>query len=382
MLGTAGHRGGLGMRPCLFILDDDVDVAELFSTIAQHAGLDARVFTKPTAFLDSVAARPPALALLDLIMPERDGLDVIEALAALPAPPPILLTSGLGGAALRAVARHAEARGLRALAEIEKPFRVRDARAALIEAAEAARSDRASARGASSPGVALQPIIACADGAVTGFEALARWADAAPTGPAIRAAEDAGRVGAVTTAVLAQALAAFAPLAAPGRSLSVNLSMLSLRNPRVCAEMTEACAEAGVDPSHVTVELTESSELDQPETAAPVLRALRDAGFGLALDDFGTGWAAIEHLARLPLTEIKIDRAFIRSAPDGAAPEDKILRALAGLGRALYLTVTAEGIESAAALAYVAEAGCHRAQGFHIGRPMTPAAVGRWLAAR
>ena len=116
------------------------------------------------------------------------------------------------------------------------------------------------------------------------------------------------------------------------------------------------------------LELTESSLLVDPEGSVAVLTSLRDLGVGLALDDFGTGYSSMLYLKRLPLSSLKIDRAFVSGLPDDIQ-DRAIVAATVQLARALAITVTAEGVETPEQRDAVLDLGCTRAQGFLLALP-------------
>jgi len=125
----------------------------------------------------------------------------------------------------------------------------------------------------------------------------------------------------------------------------------------------------GTAPGELTVEVTESATMANPDRAAEVLGALRASGLGVSIDDFGTGNASIAYLTGLPASEIKIDRSFVtRMCEDRRA--EAITRSTIDLARHLGLRVVAEGIETDAVLARLSELGCETGQGYLISRPL------------
>ena len=121
----------------------------------------------------------------------------------------------------------------------------------------------------------------------------------------------------------------------------------------------------------LTLEVTESLMLHDPQRAGEVLADLKELGVSLALDDFGTGYSSLEHLKRLPVNELKIDKSFVMSM-DRDPADRAIVASTAALGRSLGLRVVAEGVESAASASVLAAIGCDLAQGFHYSPPVPP----------
>ncbi len=215
-----------------------------------------------------------------------------------------------------------------------------------------------------------------ARGVLEGVEALVRWSH--PTrgsiAPAyfIPIAEEAGMIHELGDFVLAQAIAAAARW--PKLKMAVNVSPLQLQRPDFVPRCCELAAAHGIDPSRIELEITEGVLLENEPRIQRSLRTLREAGFKLALDDFGTGYSSLSYLNLYPIDKIKIDRSFISNLGlDNDA--DKVVRAIIRLGRALGLSVTAEGVETEAQRAKLVAAGCHSLQGFLHGRPSEAAVI-------
>jgi EAL domain-containing protein (putative c-di-GMP-specific phosphodiesterase class I) len=136
--------------------------------------------------------------------------------------------------------------------------------------------------------------------------------------------------------------------------------------------------EHWVEPERLTVEVTESATMAEPERAAEVLAALRERRVRVSIDDFGTGNASIAYLTQLPASEIKIDKAFITDLCEDSRAE-AIASSTVDLARHLGLHVVAEGIETAAVLERLIELGCDTGQGYLISRPLTGEALTAWL---
>ena len=140
-----------------------------------------------------------------------------------------------------------------------------------------------------------------------------------------------------------------------------------------------AAAAAGLDPGDLTVEITERVLVEAGPRVLADLRELTDAGCGLAIDDFGTGYSSLTYLKAFPVTTVKIDKSFV----DGLGHDEEdtaIVAAVTGLARTLDLTAVAEGVESEEQAQALRRLGCHRAQGFHLGRPSPPEGVPQLLA--
>ena len=232
--------------------------------------------------------------------------------------------------------------------------------------------------------VHYQPKVDLASGMVTGVEALARWThpELGPVRPDVFVplAEQTGLVGELTRQVLRTALTRCRSWAAEGLHVpvAVNVSALSLQQPGFVDMVTEAIAECGVVGSLLTLEITESALAQRDTAALEVLHRLRRLGLGLSVDDFGTGFSAMTYLKDLPVTEMKIDRAFVH----GLASDERdasIVATLVSLARTLRLTVVAEGVEDEAVRARLRDLGCDQAQGYGIHVSAAPATLLPWL---
>jgi diguanylate cyclase (GGDEF)-like protein len=226
--------------------------------------------------------------------------------------------------------------------------------------------------------VHYQPLVHFDGAEVIGFEALLRW-EHPQRGLMLPAqfvplAEETGLIVPMGAWVLDEVCAQVArwnSLAEPGDpplQVSVNLSARQLTHPDLVATVAEAIGRAGIEPSTLVLEITETVLMDDPETASTILHALRSLGVKLAIDDFGTGHSSLGYLKALPVNCLKIDRAFVSGL--SVDPDDEaIVAAVVRMGHALGLEVTAEGIETLAQLEALEALGCDVGQGFYFARP-------------
>jgi EAL domain-containing protein (putative c-di-GMP-specific phosphodiesterase class I)/PAS domain-containing protein len=242
------------------------------------------------------------------------------------------------------------------------------------------------ALGADELALHYQPIFALRSGALVGLEALLRWEDPlhGPVSPAdfIPVAEQSGLIDALGDWVLEAVCAQQVAWAGAGLRphISFNVSPSQLRRRDFLHRVRERISAPGVDPSRLTVELTESSTLEDPALAEGLVRELHALGLRIALDDFGTGYSSLSRLAELPVSTLKIDRAFLREVPE--RPEAAaVVTAILQLARALGRTAVAEGVETEAQRAFLAREGCPLAQGFLLGAPAAPEVVEGLMAA-
>ena len=225
-----------------------------------------------------------------------------------------------------------------------------------------------------------QPITSLATGAVVGFEALVRW-DHPVRGelsPAtfIPSAEETGLILEIGPWVLDAALTQLAAwrAAVPGADdlfISVNVSARELAHPNLVVATAAALAASGLPPDLVHLEITESTVMVDVDRSISTASALRALGLHLSIDDFGTGYSSLSYLKQLPVSTLKIDRSFVSGL--GHHIQDRsIVEAIMALATALQLDVVAEGIETVAQAATLAELGCEFGQGYLWSRPVPP----------
>ena len=235
--------------------------------------------------------------------------------------------------------------------------------------------------------VHYQPKTDPASGRVCGAEALVRWEhpEHGRVSPDefIPLAEQTGLIRPLTTLVLDTALAACAGWRRQGHHLgvAVNLSTRSLTDTELPTQVGEALRRAGLPPAALTLEITETAVMADLGRSVATLQELRALGVRLSVDDFGTGQSSLAYLKQLPIHEMKIDKAFVLGLADDQG-DAAIVRAALSLGHALGLRVVAEGVEDGVTLALLADWGCDLVQGYHVSRPLPPAALEAWLAAQ
>jgi diguanylate cyclase (GGDEF)-like protein/PAS domain S-box-containing protein len=240
-----------------------------------------------------------------------------------------------------------------------------------------------------------QPIVKLADNRVAGMEALLRWRHPerglVVPGEFIPFAEETGLIVPIGRWVLheacRQAIAIQRLLADEHGELEegqaplymcVNLSVKQLQHSDVIADVRDALADSGLQPGLLTLEITESMLIDDPEIAVVKLEELRALGVRIAMDDFGTGYSSLSYLSRFPVDVIKMDRSFLR--PESTREAADLSSAVVALGSSLALEVVAEGIELDEQLKRLRELGCELGQGFHFAHPMESEHVLDYLA--
>jgi len=231
--------------------------------------------------------------------------------------------------------------------------------------------------------VYFQPKVRLLDGEVIGAEALVRWVhpERGIIGPDdfVPVAEHSGLITPLTIAVLGQSLDACASWQRGGWPLSVavNISPRSLLEPSFVDEVARLLAAVEVSASAVTLEITESSLMADPERAIEALQRLRSLGLHVSIDDLGTGYSSLSYLQRLPVSEVKIDRSFLRPGAD--VNSFAIVGAIVDLGHRLERHVVAEGVEDEDTWHRLRQLGCDSAQGYWISPPVPGDQFMSWL---
>jgi len=212
---------------------------------------------------------------------------------------------------------------------------------------------------------------------MTGVEALLRWRhpnrEMVPPAHFIPTAEETSLIVPIGRWVLEQACAQLAAWArSPQRShlsIAVNVSVRQFRDPDFVDQVMTAIANSGIAPHKLKLELTESLLADGIEVTVAKMGSLKAMGVTLSLDDFGMGYSSLSYLKRLPLDQLKIDREFVKDILTDAN-DAAIARTIIGLAQSLGLGVIAEGVETQAQRAFLAQQGCYEYQGYLFCKPL------------
>ncbi len=226
--------------------------------------------------------------------------------------------------------------------------------------------------------VHYQPELCLKDRRVIGYEALVRWNHPAlgmlPPSEFIPVAEESDLIIHLGRWVLKEACAQMAEwhrrfVNNPPLSISVNVSSRHLRDAGLVEDIERVLAETGLNPKCLKLEVTESSIMQNPETALATLQRLKTMHIGLEIDDFGTGYSSLSYLQRLPFDTVKIDRSFVKDL--GVFGERReIVKTIVDLARSLQMNVVAEGIETKDQLQNLANLGCEYGQGYYFSKPV------------
>jgi diguanylate cyclase (GGDEF)-like protein len=233
-------------------------------------------------------------------------------------------------------------------------------------------------------GVAYQPKIHSATGHVTGVEALARW-----THPALGSitpdefvplAEASGLMGPLTSSILRQALTACKGWQRRNGHIgvAVNVSADTVLDQDFVSEVSGMLTSVGIEPSLLTLELTEGVVVADPALAAERMHELRTLGVKLSVDDFGTGYSSLTYLKGLPIDEVKIDKGFVAGLVEDLG-DQAVVRAVVDIAHTLGMTVVAEGVEQEDQQTLLRQLGVDQLQGYLFARPMPALGMATWL---
>ena len=230
-----------------------------------------------------------------------------------------------------------------------------------------------------------QPIFDLDSGQMVAAEALVRWLDPErgliPPNDFIPVAEDSGLIGAIGTWVIRQTCMQSNQWRQDGlRSVpvAVNLSSYQLRNDEVVDVVRRAMAHSELPPHSISIELTESMVMEDPERVISILQEIKGLGVTISIDDFGTGYSSLSYLRHFPIDVIKIDRSFVKDIGDDPK-ESVIANAIIQLAHSLGCKVLAEGVETKVQADYLRSQGCDLVQGFFFGKPMSAKDFGQLL---
>jgi len=162
--------------------------------------------------------------------------------------------------------------------------------------------------------------------------------------------------------------------------VSVNLSTRQLVEPDLATQVADVLRETGLDPSALTLELTEGSLMEDVAQTITKLHALKSLGVRLAIDDFGTGSSSLGYLRQFPIDLLKIDKSFVDEIAEGTSDGPALVNAIIDLANTLQMDTVAEGIEMTEQLAELQSAGCRSGQGFLFAKPLSPESMAAFLA--
>ena len=366
----------------LLLVDDDDDVRSLISDVADELGFAVLATGSADAFLSAYHDFHPTLVMLDLVMSDVDGVELLRTLAKRHCAAKVMVMSGLDAKILKTAERLGASHGLQMIGAMQKPVELdtleRMLRSAWQEAGKITRNSLAAAIKADEMAVFYQPKVRLsADGSlpIDGVEALVRWQHPTlgliPPDAFISLAEGSGLIGPLTDFVVRTAAGQVAAWRDAGLDLSVaiNLAPKLLDDVELPDRISKQLTALGLTGDSVVLEVTESAAMGEGPNTTEVLTRFRLKEIGLSLDDFGTGYSSLVELYRMPFSELKVDRSFLADVDDSEEARI-IIRSIVDLAKNLGLSVCAEGVETHSGLQYLRSIGCDKAQGYLVSRPI------------
>jgi EAL domain-containing protein (putative c-di-GMP-specific phosphodiesterase class I)/FixJ family two-component response regulator len=389
------------LKSTVYIIDDEPDMVDLMSEVVNLADLISQGFTQASVFFEQVTVfEKGAVLILDLNMPEMDGIEVMRRLAGMDNPPALILVSGHDAGVLHSAEKLCEAHKLNLIASLGKPLsldhlsnllkkyvnKISKVEHQLNNISDINILPSELEQGINNNELVLhyQPQVAVATGMLTGVEALVRWQHLKHgliyPDLFIAMAEKNQLIGLLTQWVIREVVNQEKKWQEKGIALtvSVNISAENITSLALPEQLSKMLEDNQLDPNRLVLEVTESALMGELVTSLDILTRLRLKGLKLSIDDFGTGFSSLSQLHRVPFTELKIDRSFISNLTS-----DDVARAIVKtcimLGHELNMKVVAEGVENEETLEQLRRMGCDVAQGYFISRPVTPDKLVVWL---
>ena len=385
----------------ILLLDDESFMLKLLGRMLENLGYTS--FTtcdsgRAALELFDSPNNPPELILLDLNMPEMDGIEFMRHLLERRYTGSLILISGEDERMLQTAEKLGRAHKIPALGHLHKPVNPKDLAELLAKwVPHCLREPRAAKKAYSADEVRAaivngelvnyyQPKVDMASGKVVGVESLVRWRHPQNgmvfPDQFIGVAEEHGLIDDLTRAVISEAFAQAKAWQDVGLHLHValNISMDNLATLEFVDYVAAAASSAGIVPVGIVLEVTESRLMRDLSAPLEILTRLRLKRFSLSIDDFGTGHSSLNQLRDIPFDELKVDRGFVH----GAASNDT-LRAIYGaslsLAQQLGMKTVAEGVEDRTDWDFIRSTGCDSAQGYFIAKPMPMGEIPDWITA-
>jgi len=383
----------------IFIIDDEEQIAEMLGEVVTLSGFHANIYSDATVFFEENKHNDHATIILDLNMPMMDGIEVIRKLSNSNCKASLILMSGYDMSVLRSAEKLAQAHGLEIVTSLMKPIQLDS----LMEVLKNHRARMSSASTSTEKFefiprtkdleiaiqndelvIHLQPQIEIETGKLIGSEVLVRWEHPKHgmifPDSFISLAEESGLIGALTSRVIDLALERISIHQIKGYNipLSVNVSATNISSLELPEELSDKIQTSNIDPSQLTIELTESALMGELVTSLDILTRIRMKGFSLSIDDFGTGFSSLSQLHRVPFTELKVDKSFVMDM-DSDDEAKAIVKTCIVLGHELNMKIVAEGVETQSTFELLKEMGCDIAQGYFLSRPISENDYQLWL---
>jgi EAL domain-containing protein (putative c-di-GMP-specific phosphodiesterase class I)/FixJ family two-component response regulator len=385
------------MTQRILILDDNQEIGKLVSRSASHLGIECVAAADAAGFF--LALTPDVtLILLDLVMPEIDGVEILRMLGEQRCRAGIVVMSGVGKRIIESAESLAATLGLSIVDHLEKPFSIAQLEEILMrsrrpEIARGSKSDKENPFDAADLSRAVneeefilcyQPQIEIATGRCVGVEALVRWQRpgyglVAPDS-FIEFAEELDLIDDLTWLILKRGMSEMGDVRdrdGEPLSLSFNVSVLSLRHLSFPDSLIAIASQYGVSPEKLILEVTETGLIRDLSKTLAVLTRLRMRKVRLSIDDFGTGYAMMQQLRLIPANELKIDKSMVEHLDSES--QRVVVQKMIELSSALDMVSVAEGVETREQLEFLRAKGCDIAQGYLFSKPLPKSAFMGWF---
>ncbi len=379
-------------NPCkIYIVDDDEQQANLMQAMVNTTELEAEIYTSSMEFLNA-SITTHDIIVLDLKMPEKDGIEIMRELASRQIKPHFILVSGFDDRVLHSAKQLAESKQLPVVNTLSKPFKAKEFIALIKQTyarceekqqqdTSALHTEQASieelklAIRKHQLVVYFQPQICFSRNDIQGAEVLVRWKhpERGLLLPEhfIPLAEKHQLMNLLTEEILMLTIKEYKKIISStfDISIAINLSAQNVDDLSMPEKLEALVKSNGINPEKIVLEINESALMNKVSDSLDILNRLRMKGFLLSIDDFGTGYSSLVKLYQAPFTELKIDQDFIlRSITD---PDAKtIIKICILLAKELNMKTVAEGVETQEIWDQLHKMGCHTAQGNLIAPPM------------
>lgn len=390
----------MAVQQRILVIDDEEEVGELVSATAHMMGFQCTATVDGLTFLEKLEP-DTTLIMLDLMMPQLDGIEVLRLLGKRKCKAGIVLMSGVGKRTIESAGRLAQALGLSIVGHLQKPFQLSELQEIMQrfpnpEALPVVhsgpqfsiqREDLQAAIQHNEFVVYYEPQIDIASGRVFGVEALARWQH--PEQGLILPDDFIGRMenfglieelGWIVANLGMSEVGQFTNDNETTCTLSLNASVHSLYDLSFPDTLASIAEKHGVSLGNVTIEITETGLIKELSRTLDILTRLRIKQVKLSIDDFGSGYATMQQFKNIPATELKIDKSFVQGMMNSDSDRIMVQKTIE-MGHELGMKVTAEGVEKQEQLDLLCSNGCDNAQGYFFSRPIAAREMVSWLKA-
>ena len=378
----------------LLVIDDEPGICEFITEVAEGVGFEAKATTTPDDFRATYRTFSPTAIILDLVMPETDGVELLRFLADDHCRAQVLVASGFDPKVLATAKRLGDAYGLQMSGVLEKPITIPDLEALLRKASQAQKSvtEQGLRQAIDEKQLVIhyQPkleLVKGAQKAIESVEALVRWEHPqyglVMPNDFIPLAEETGLISPLTDYVIEAAAEQMSKWEHDGivLSVAVNIAPQLLSHLELPDRFATVMEEHGLPPSRLILEITESAAMADTTRTMEILSRFRLKGMELSMDDFGTGYSSLVELCRMPFNELKIDKSLVLEVHRNEEAK-LIVRSIVDLAHNLGLRVCAEGTETIEAMEFVRSVGCELMQGYYLSEPLPPEALAALIGSR